>query len=176
MRASAVRLIATVWVASMTAVLPPMAAAAPACAGDACESLTLSDDGCVWKNVDKPSSSLFYKHCSPRYCRRRNLPAGQQGLPALHRPDLPVISELRGVRMRCAGLLKTTAPVTAVATCAPASAARRICRAVVTSRTPRFVAAAPAVAPRSSVKLVKVKPSGGRHTRSPVAHCRCHPG
>lgn len=55
MRASAVRLIATVWVASMTAVLPPVAAAAPACAGDACESLTLSDDGCVWKNAsDKP--------------------------------------------------------------------------------------------------------------------------
>ena len=55
MRRSGVRLIATVWVASMTALLPPMAAAAPACAGDACESLTLSDDGCVWKNTsDKP--------------------------------------------------------------------------------------------------------------------------
>jgi hypothetical protein len=55
MRASGVRLIATVWVASMTALLPPVAAAAPTCAGDACESLTLSDDGCVWKNAsDKP--------------------------------------------------------------------------------------------------------------------------
>lgn len=55
MRASGVRLIATVWVASMAALLPSVAAAAPACAGDACESLTLSDDGCVWKNAsDKP--------------------------------------------------------------------------------------------------------------------------
>ena len=55
MRASGIRLIATVWAAFMTALLPCTAAATPACAGDACESLTLSDDGCVWKNVsDKP--------------------------------------------------------------------------------------------------------------------------
>lgn len=55
MRASWVRLNATVWVASMAALVPDMAVAAPACTGDACESLTLSDDGCVWKNAsDKP--------------------------------------------------------------------------------------------------------------------------
>lgn len=55
MRAAGFRLIATVWAASTAAVLTPVANAAPACAGDACESLTLSDDGCVWKNAsDKP--------------------------------------------------------------------------------------------------------------------------
>lgn len=55
MRSAGIRLIATVWTASIVALLAPMASAAPACTGDACESLTLSDDGCVWKNAsDKP--------------------------------------------------------------------------------------------------------------------------
>lgn len=61
MRAQGLRLVATVSVFSMAALLSPEAEAAPACTGDACESLTLSADGCVWKNAsDKPVKfSLF---------------------------------------------------------------------------------------------------------------------
>jgi hypothetical protein len=55
MRSAGIRLIATACAASIAALMAPVASAAPACSGDACESLTLSDDGCVWKNAsDKP--------------------------------------------------------------------------------------------------------------------------
>ncbi len=61
MRSSGIRLVATWTVLGLAAAVAPVARSAPACAGDACDSIVLSDDGCVWKNAsDKPVKfSLF---------------------------------------------------------------------------------------------------------------------
>lgn len=61
MRSSGIRLVATLSLLSLSALVPPLAGAAPSCTGDACESLVLSADGCVWKNTsDRPVKfSLF---------------------------------------------------------------------------------------------------------------------
>ena len=175
MRASAVRLIATVWVASMTALLPPMAAAAPACAGDACESLTLSDDGCVWKNAsDKPvkftlfnaTETLFATVLPPGDAFRQTSKAAcvtpspespryQASFVAVRKmPDAPDFT------------LKTTAPVTAAVPPAPRPVVPRAkpdpAETAVTEAEPAatVAAAVPAVVPAVvAVKPVpKVKP------------------
>lgn len=175
MRASAVRLIATVWVASMTAALPPVVAAASACAGDACESLTLSDDGCVWKNTsDKPvkftlfnaTETLFATVLPPGEAFRQTAKAAcvtpspespryQASFAAVRKmPDAPDFT------------LKTTAPATAAVPPAPRPVVPRAkpdpAETVVAAAEPvaAVTAAVPAAAPVVAVKPVpKVKPA-----------------
>jgi hypothetical protein len=171
MRASTVRLIATVWVASMTAFLPSVAAAAPACAGDACASLTISDDGCVWKNAsDKPvkftlfnsTETLFatvlppgdtFRQTSKAACVTPSpeSPRYQASFAAVRKmPDAPDFT------------LKTTAPATAAVQPAPRPVVPRAkpdpVETVVAAVEPP--AAVPAAAPVVAVKPVpRVKPA-----------------
>ncbi len=172
---SGVRLFATVWVAAMTAVLPPMAAAAPACAGDACESLTLSDDGCVWKNAsDKPvkftlfnaTETLFATVLPPGDAFRQTSKAAcvtpspespryQASFVAVRKmPDAPDFT------------LKTTAPAVAAVPPAPRPVVPRAkpdpaeTVAAAAETAAAVTAAVPAVAPVVPVKPVpKAKPA-----------------
>jgi hypothetical protein len=174
MRASRVRLIAPVWVASMMAFLPSVAAAAPACAGDACEILTLSDDGCVWKNAsDKPvkftlfnsTETLFATVLPPGDAFRQTnkaacvtpspeSPRYQASFAAVRKmPDAPDFT------------LKTTAPATAAVPPAPRPVVPRAkpdpAETVVAAAEPdaAVTAAVPAAAPVVAVKPVpKAKP------------------
>jgi hypothetical protein len=171
MRASRVRLIATVWVAAMVALLPSVAAATPACAGDACESLTLSDDGCVWKNAsDKPvkftlfnsTETLFATVLPPGDAFRQTSKAAcvtpspespryQANFAAVRKmPDAPDFT------------LKTTTPATAAVPPAPRPVVPRAkpepVETVVAAVEPP--AAVPAAAPVVAVKPVpRVKPA-----------------